>query len=319
MKLAIVRPESPAEKATSTTLDTMQLTQEKVARWKSPPFQRPIRINDKVRGLVSLTKANGGVLPGVITLGVVAGMPDPYVVDGQHRLEAWRLAEVKEGFADVRTIFCASMAELGNEFVKLNSKLVVLRPDDVLRGLEESSEALRLIRKKCPFVGYDMIRRGDRAPVLSMAIALRTWRGSLADCPSASGCGGATELASTCTTEEATQLSAFLNACYAAWGRDQEYAKLWGSLNLILSAWLYRRTVLSRYSPKTPVLTTAYYEKCLMSLSADKHYLDWLVGRNLGDRDRSPAYRRMKSIFAARLAQEIGKRPSMPAPAWANN
>jgi hypothetical protein len=53
-----------------------------------------------------------------------------------------------------------------------------------------------------------------------------------------------------------------------------------------------------------------------MSLSANSLYLDYLVGRNLSERDRRPAYDRVKRIFADRLTEEMGKRPKMPAPAW---
>jgi hypothetical protein len=34
-----------------------------------------------------------------------------------------------------------------------------------------------------------------------------------------------------------------------------------------------------------------------MSVSANTDYVDWLVGRNLGERDRTPAYGRLKTIF----------------------
>jgi hypothetical protein len=318
MKLVVTKPSSPAQKATRTTLDTVLLTREKVALWRPPLFQRNLHINDKVRALVSEIKLLGGVLPGVITIGIVDGVT--YIVDGQHRIEAWKMTELVEGFADVRTVFCDDLAQLGDEFVKLNSKLVTLRPDDVLRGIEGSCEPLRTIRKKCPFVGYEMIRRGERSSILSMSLALRIWRGSACEIPAATGGMSSAALAMTITPVEAEQLVAFLNICFQSWGRDVEYAKLWGALNLILCAWLYRRTVLSRYSPKTPVLTTDLFGRCLMAVSADKYYADWLVGRNAGDRDRSPAYTRLKDIFAARLATELGlgKRPSLPKPSWNN-
>ena len=51
------------------------------------------------------------------------------------------------------------MAEMGDAFVALNSRLVNMRPDDILRGLEGSIPALQEIRASCPFVGYDQIRQ----------------------------------------------------------------------------------------------------------------------------------------------------------------
>lgn len=63
-------------------------------------------------------------------------------------------------------------------------------------------------------------------------------------------------------------------------------------------------------------------ERCArnwMSVAAAEAYSDWLVGRNLSIRDLSPAYGRLKGIFAGRLEQETGKKPLLPQPAWASN
>ena len=305
-------------KLSISTVETMELTPKILMSWKPPPFQRPLVLNAKCQEVIEQIKRDG-VIPGILTVGVLRAARDVcYVVDGQHRVGCSLATDLPVVYADVRTVFCESMAEMAEEFVKLNSSLRRMTPDDVLRGLEASYEALRVVRDRCKFVGYDKVRRSDRAPILSMSMVLRMWRGALCEVPSPSGGGGAATLASTLTTDDAQQLSAFLNLCFKAWGRDDEYVKLWGGLNLILCAWLYRRTVLGRYSAKTPALSGDLFCKCLMSVSADKHYVDWLVGRNIGDRDRSPAYQRLKTIFAERLTTEMGKRPSMPAPAWSN-
>lgn len=295
--------------------DVVVISPETLKTWRSPPFQRPIRITAKVEALVDQVKADGGVLPGIITLGVVDRAI--YIVDGQHRAEAFRLSGLTEGMATVRTVACRSMAELGEEFVHLNTHLVALRPDDILRGLEASLRPLQVLRERCRFVGYDMIRRSDKAPLLSMSVVLRMWRGSSTEVPANNG--GAAAIAGSFTVDEAEACAGFLNVCFKAWGRDPEYAKLWGALNLILCAWLYRRIVLTRYSAKTVPISGEQFCRALMSVSADPNYVDWLVGRNLGERDRSPAYQRLKSIIAGRLAQEIGKRPALPAPAWTND
>lgn len=70
------------------------------------------------------------------------------------------------------------------------------------------------------------------------------------------------------------------------------------------------------------VINNAAFRKCLMSLAADASYCDWLLGRAMGDRDRGPAYSRIKQIFTRRLLEEklgnktTGKVP-LPQPAWA--
>jgi hypothetical protein len=56
------------------------------------------------------------------------------------------------------------MADMGEEFVNLNSQLVTMRPDDIRRGLEGTIEALPTIRRECPFVGYDMIVGSASSP-----------------------------------------------------------------------------------------------------------------------------------------------------------
>jgi hypothetical protein len=314
--MVVPKPQSIAEKTTKTTVDTIIVTKKIALSWQTPPFQRPLRINEKVKALAEEIKRNGGVIPGVLTIGVLSN--ESYRLDGQHRIEAFLMSGVEEGYADIRTLFCHDMGQMGEEFVKLNSQLVRMRPDDILRGLEGAYPALSLIREKCRFVGYDMIRRGEKAPLVSMSAVLRIWRGSHQDVPATPSVAAAS-LATTFTEEEADQLCAFLNVCYEAWGRDNENSRLWGALNLVICAWLYRRTVIFQHSPKTPRLTKDLFKKCLMSLSADTHYVDWLLGRHLGERDRSPAYDRIKHLFTIRLANEMGVKPKLPAPAWSNS
>jgi len=74
--------------------------------------------------------------------------------------------------------------------------------------------------------------------------------------------------------------------------------------------------VISQYSPKTPKLTKEQFTKCLMSVSANSLYNDWLLGRRLCDRDRAPAYQRIRAAFVDRIRADTGKKASMPAPAW---
>ena len=318
--LTIVKLKTVAEKATRTTLEGMFVTRDIITSWQHPPFQRPLRVNDKVKALAEEIKRNGGIIPGVLTLGVLSqtGVQVRYRLDGQHRMEAFLMSGLDEGYADVRIHFCESMGQMGEEYVELNSRLVSMRPDDILRGLEGSYANLRTVREKCRFVGYDMIRRNEKAPIVSMSAMLRVWRGSSGDVPVTTGGVSTPALAITLTNEETELLVSFLGVCSDAWGRDKEYARLWGSLNLILCAWLYRRMVITQYSPRTPRLTKELFGKCLMSLSADSHYVDWLLGRIASERDRAPAYDRIKRIFVTRLAKEMdGKKPAMPAPAWA--
>lgn len=301
-------------RTTHTKTDTIELTPQLVRSWKNPSFQRGLRVNKKVEALALVIRTDGGIVPGVITLGVLG--KDTYLLDGQHRIHAFLMSEAATGYCDVRICYCEDMAEMGEEFVNLNSRLVNLKPDDILRGMEESIQTLRTIRQSCPFIGYDMVRRSARSPVVSMAAALRCWFMSAPDTPGSASGLSAMGMAQAISSDDAETMISFLKACEAAWGRDEAYYKLWGGLNLTVCAWLYRRTVITGYSANTARLTKDEFKRCLMSLSADGSYLDWLVGRMLNDRDRSPAYTRIKAIFAKRIEEDKGAKPRLPQPAW---
>ncbi len=313
--LTVISGMKSAPKSVRSQMDTVLITPDVVAQWKVPPFQRPLRVNDKVRALSEELKHNGGVMPGVITLGRIGGTT--YIVDGQHRREAFILATLPEAYADVRLCDFDSLADMGEEFVKLNQAIVRMRPDDILRGLEGVIPGLSALRKACPYVSYDQVRRGDhRSPVVSMSAVLRCWSCSRMEVP-ASSSSSAVALARDMPEEEWRQLTKFLDLAHGSWGRDPEYYRLWGTLNMTICMWLYRRTVIGTYSGKSVRLTTQQFSRCLMALSASEEYLSWLVGRNLSERDRSPCYGRVRSVLAKRLAEEEpGKQLYFPSPAW---
>lgn len=307
----LVTEQQHPQKVTHTQTDTIHITPEIVKRWKNPPFQRPLKVNKRVEELAKKIAEDGGVLPGMVTLGVLDR--ERYLIDGQHRREAFLISGCAEGYTDIRLHHFDTMADMGQEFVNLNSQLVRLDADDILRGLESSSTALTAVRKKCPFVGYDNVRRGAGTPLLSMSALLRCWLGSAAEAPTAKG--SVTEIAKIVSNEDAAGIADFLTIAIGAWGKDPEHYRLWGNLNLALCMWLYRRIVVTRHSPRTTLLTKEQFGKCLMSLAADAHYSEWLLGRQLTERDRPPAYRRIKEAFVKRLAEEMpGKKAVLPAP-----
>jgi hypothetical protein len=318
--LSIVGDVKKPNRKTNSRPDIVTMTPESIKTWKSPPFQRPIRINQHVHDYSATLIADDGVFPGTpLQLGVWE--KETYLVDGQHRREAFLLSGLAEGIANVIYTYyedgAQGLSDMSDDYVGFNSKLVNLRPDDILRPLEHTSAALQLIRRRCPFVGYDMIRRGPKAPMVSMAAVLRCWFGSSPEVPTTGGIS-ATDIARSISVDEASALVEFLSLTHTSWGGDLEYGRLWGALNLTLCMWLYRRLVVSPYSPRTPRLTKEQFGKCLMSISANGPYIDWLLGRGLRDRDRSPAYSRLRLIIALRLEKETGKKPALPAPAWSH-
>lgn len=316
IKLPGLKELPKAKKALQRRMDTMLLTPAGVKLWKAPPFQRPLKVNAKVVALAEELKSNGGVIPGILTLGELGR--ETYLLDGQHRLEAFALSELKEGYADVRIATFADMADMGEEFVELNSRLVNLKPDDVLRGLEGSLPVMREIRKRCPFISYGQVRWGARAPLLSMNAALKIWKSAHAEVPTGRT-GAAIDLARELTDEGVAEMIAFFNVVHGAWGSDQEYYRLWGALNLTICSWLWRRIVTTRHSAKSIQITAHQYAEAAMGLSADSHYLSWLMGRNIGERDRAPCYARVKKVFVDRLTRALGHAPKLPAPPWATH
>ena len=218
---AVTKP----HQATRTRSETVIVTQNVVGEWRPPPFQRPLTVKMQVEALAEAIKSDGGVIPGVITLGKLKN--ETYLLDGQHRVRAFLMSGHEEGYVDLRIHEFENMGQMGQEFVNLNCKLVALRPDDILRGLEGSSEALRGIRKRCPFVGYDRVRRGtDNAPFVSMSVLLKCWSMAQGDTPGGGCHGSSIDLVQHLTLYDASTISDIACLLDSAWGREVQYAKL---------------------------------------------------------------------------------------------
>jgi hypothetical protein len=139
------------------------------------------------------------------------------------------------------------------------------------------------------------------------------------DVPSFGGFG-AVIVAGQLDHEETIKLMQFLNLCFSAWRRDTEYRTLWGSLNMILCAWLYRRIVIGgagKGLSRATRMTQEQFRAGLQSLSAGE-YMEYLVGRRVSDHDRAPAYNRIKNIFAKRYLTDTKQRLLLPQPTWAH-
>jgi len=312
-----MRGTKEAPKNLRSSMETIIFTPKEVEKWGTPIFQRPTQANEKVLRLAEDLKQNGGLLPGILTLGKWDSKT--WTIDGLHRLKAFEISGLSEAIADVRIIFPDSFAELAREFVVLNSRLRVMRPDDVLRGSESWTPALKDIRRSCPYVGYDSIRRNDKSPILSMSQVLRCWWASSGDVPALGGMA-ASDIAQALDKESVDGLVAFLGTAYEAWGREPAYTRMWASLNMTLCMWMWRALVLNkeRGVKRYVVLSDDDFKKCLMSVSANGNYNDWLANRRLSERDRGPGYNRLRTIFTKRLMDEGHKACRMPVVEWAS-
>lgn len=314
MALTVIKGSKSAPKNARSTMETVIVTVDQVNGWRVPPFQRPVRVNAKVQAIAEEIKCDGTSISGILTLGRLTGdRGGDYIVDA---------AGMPEIIADLRIVYFDTMGEMADEFVRLNTAIVRMRPDDLMRGLTPTLPNLQRVMEECPYIGYGNVRRGDGAgPIVSIASALRAWFTSGFETPSSSSSGiSINQIATSLDGDSAGKMIRFMDLAVAAWGRDPEYYRLWGSLNITLCMWLYRRVVLNterRGTNRSVVLTESAFKQGLMALSADSNYLDWLPGRLLNDRDRSPGLARIKTIFSNRLSNTVTGKFNLPQPAWA--
>lgn len=305
-----------SSKESAVESEVVLLTPAMRASWRKPPFQRETRETPKVLAVAHYIKEHEVIPGGPITLGRLADGPSDrwYVLDGAHRLAAFKIANRPEVLCEVRRVVVASMREMAEQFIMMNSRLVNMRPDDILRGYEETNKSLRDLRKRFSFIGYDQIRRRTDSPIVGMATLLRSWRNSANDTPRSTGVS-ASQLGETFGPEDAEQLAAFVTEAQAAWKRDPEYLRLWNAVNLIMCMWLWRRLVVDqeRGVKRYVALTPAKFRACLYAIARNADYLDWLKGRaRLSEHERSPCYRRLARIFR----DELGGSTKMPQPEW---
>lgn len=322
------KPSTDAERATRTVLTTEEVDQALIYTWKLPPCQRPLRENPKLFEVAesikdSADKEGIGIIPGIMTIGILPGDTTRWLIDGNHRRHGFKLSGLERAYVDLRIVYCKNQEEIADEFYKLNSRIVNMKPDDYLRSKEAGSPALIKLRKKCPFIGYDNIRRNATAPTVSASSVLRCWFASGKESPSSSGSGILNILDEISGVDIngapiLDSLIKFMDGVFSAWGKDEEYHRLWGNLNLTMCMWLYRRTVMKQHSHRSTRLSDTQFVKCMMSVSANHRYLDWLVSRQLNDRDRTPAYRKIKEIASQRVEQDTGVRPNFPTAVWSS-
>lgn len=96
-------------------METRIISISDVEKWQLPPFQRPLRINDKVRSIADELRANQVEIAGVITLGTIGDDKTLWIIDGQHRLQAFKMSELAEVIGDLRICRFADLAEAAAE------------------------------------------------------------------------------------------------------------------------------------------------------------------------------------------------------------
>lgn len=301
-----------AQKSDPTT-DVILATREMLENWKTPPGQRPLVITKKVKAWVPKIQESGEV-PGRLLVCILHGMK--YIVNGHHR--RWcALQTTRDEFVvtlDTETV--TSEAELGRKAVGVNLPIAPpQKADDHLRHLEQSYPILQKIRRECPFIGYG---KSGGNTVMSVNAAILSWI--------TSGTDSATVMKTTVinvlddiSMEEISLMVHFFKTVYESWGKDSQYAKVWSKLNVTMMAWMWRNTVLSQAGPRVTRLTPEQFCTGAMALTSDPHYLPWLIGRQLSERDKGPCYNKVKAIMVKRLTEVLHKKVILPSPPFADS
>lgn len=102
-----------APKSVRSTTEAVILTKAATEAWRAPAFQRPLRVNAKVSELAEGMKNGGGIIPGILTIGVLDHQK--YLVDGQHRVEAFKLSDLPEAYAEIRICHFETMSDMAEE------------------------------------------------------------------------------------------------------------------------------------------------------------------------------------------------------------
>jgi hypothetical protein len=271
-------------------------------------------------------------IPGTLIFGRFEGTD--YLIDGQHRIYgAFALAaglralpgttsfDVEGGWRPACAIASIeirpydSMAEMGKAFAGFNKKLVALKPDDLLRALEGTNTFLRDIREACPFIGYEKNKNTKERIMISMSAAIRTWFGSGATPATGPECSRAQ---SYLDEGETKAIVAFFSSAEAAGWVDTNYTRLWGTLNIGINMWLYRKLVLGaankfRGGGDFMALTGEQYVECMKELR-NLDYTKFLGSRALRYQDRAPTYDYIQELFLPALARMKIYGPKFPQP-----
>jgi hypothetical protein len=274
-------------------------------------------INKKIIAFAEQLRSSKGMINGVIVLGHLPDDPNTYLVDGTQRRKACNMCGLDQFYCDIREIWFPNVEALALEYLRINDQLVRHTADDRLIAYEAINPWLSQLRARCPYIGYNQVRRAiSGGPVVGMSVLLRAWFGSAQETPSQAS-GQSVDLCALVDQQEFTNLTRYLKLAYAAWGSEPEYYPLWTALNLIMTMWLFRQLVLNRdIKRRIVMLNDEHFKNCLMSLSASTDYLTWMPGRKMTERDRSPCYTRLRSVFIKRIILDTNIPPLLPQPYW---
>lgn len=284
-----------------------------VNSWERPDFQRMFK---QTKNVVDATNQIGRTeeIPGTIWIGVWEGRS--YVVDGQHRIEAFLGANIAEALASVAFKAFDSYDAMARFYRMINTPLRSFSAQDNLKAAAVEYESLRIIEREATFASWYKPKRNS-GKTIQISSMVRFWGMARSDAPG--GSAQVVAVAAGMNKLAAHRLCVFGSLCHDAWGTDSGYAALWGGLNFPVVLWLYARTVLRDPEPSLRVtrLDQPAFKKALVSL-CDESYVDWLRGRNSLQNFRSPCYNKIKQRFKATL-EKRGERLTLPSPDWASN
>ena len=299
----------------------MTLTKEMVKAWEPPPFQRRVSVTREFRKLLEQIKRDGYIVS-AIYLGIWNGKT--YIVDGNHRTAAFFSSERSTMRAPVIIRHYVNgpdgLIQMCEDFLSISKHIKPPRPDDMLKALGATTGHVGLIEKACPFIGYSNLWKGKEFPVVNMARVIRCLAISKQDVPN-SPSAGALDLARALTPEDTHCLITFMRGAFRAWGRDAEFRPMWGTLNLTLGLWFYRRmTSGPDFHGKGEPMSPLPFSRYLVALAMSDRYRSLMAGKSgmrMHDPDtRNPVCREFMRVFARKLKKENLKNIFLPIPKW---
>ena len=244
-----------AERAHSCTEALVPITTHLVKNvWVKPATGRPVNeTSKKMRDLIACFKEHGRCRSD-ITIGIVAGDPTQYLVDGNNRCYAMckALEDPDCTWTAIPTVvhyrYFPNVQERDIFYSTMQGQVSVATANDHLRALEASIPVMAQVKAACPWITYGRIRAAGNA-LICMSSVLFAWFDAKSPIAARATSKGAIELARSLTADDATGITQCLHLCHKQWFVPElgTYAALWSPMHITMIVMAYQRLVLGHH------------------------------------------------------------------------
>ena len=244
-----------------------------------PPCQRFVSKTKRVERLTEEMLKTGRLGVGIL---LVMGLPngEVHLVDGNHRIEAFRNSGLKSIIVSVQTKSAKTYKDIAEEYIRCQCSLKTSTVDDKLKGIAVGHPPLQKIAQFCTFVTYK--RASTRSDCLiSMSDVVHCWFDASTNPPTRySGDKGIPieECAKLITDKDAACIIEWLLVCQISLGTVNRV--LWAPLNMTLCLWLYKQMVKGGCKGPCTRLKIAEFGRGLAGL-VNMKYTNYLKGLKL--------------------------------------